>query len=247
MIKKKITKMKKTIIFSLITLIAIGCTEQEKSLTLSPSQVTLHHDEQQYVHIIGEPTGAEWTSENEFVAKVDNGTIKGNHVGKTIIHAKLGNKRGTCAVDVKPKHFTYIEPIMNWGMSKSNLKSIKGTPWKISNDGNILYYQQDAQKIIECYSFENDLLRGSAVILAYTLATSAPDFINERYQQYSYETDGDGNYIFYYANALTPETATLSILSSLNTSTLVTTIIYTEYEHSSSVPERIKKQFIKKI
>ena len=202
--------------------IMVSCNSSNKmDLVLSPSTATLHHDEQQYVHIVGEPTNAVWTTDDEFVAKVDNGTITGNHVGTTIVRAQINNQKGTCAVTVKPKYYTYNEPLTNWSLTRNDIIAMKGTPYR--TDGSKIYYQQ-AEKIFECYDFENGVMSNSAVILPITYISVA-DFLLERYELY-YSEKRQGVDIYYFINALSYESANLLVALGVQSSQNLLMVAY---------------------
>lgn len=59
-----------------------------------------------------------WTSSNEAVAKVKDGTITAIKEGNADITAKAGDKTATCSVSVRPKHVA----VTGVGISQSNLK-----------------------------------------------------------------------------------------------------------------------------
>lgn len=59
-----------------------------------------------------------WTSSNEAVANVKDGTITAIKEGNADITAKAGDKTATCSVSVRPKHVA----VTGVGISQSNLK-----------------------------------------------------------------------------------------------------------------------------
>lgn len=215
--------MKKTKL-ALLCMVAImaSCNSSHKmDLVLSPSTATLHHDEQQYVHIVGEPTNVEWKSDDEYVAKVDNGTIIGNHVGTTIVRAHVNNQKGSCTVTVTPKYHTYKEPLTNWRLTKNEVISVKGTPYRTS--GSKIYYQQ-AENIFEAYDFENEVMINSAIILPLT-SISVADFLLERYELY-YLEDRNGTDMYYFINALSFESANLIVALGVQSSQNMLVVMY---------------------
>ena len=225
--------MKRILSIAVVAAFFVGCAEKEKALTLSPSSATLHHDDQQYVHIIGEPTGVEWFSENEFVAKVDNGTITGNHLGMTVVYAQLNNKKGACAVTVTPKYFTYEEPLIDWSLTKTDVINIKGTP--IKQNGDNIYYQQSTN-IVEAYNFSGGRLSQSGVLLPIT-AVSTADFLLERYELVTHATKNSVD-MYGFINASTLDAANLMVVLTLGASNDIIGVSYAPWDGTSNSSAR---------
>ena len=78
-------------------LVIAGCSKSEDGkLTLSANQVSLYSGDTKQVTVNDNAT---WSSKSEFVAEVsEDGIIKGNHVGKTIITATSDNGEALCEV-----------------------------------------------------------------------------------------------------------------------------------------------------
>ena len=89
--------MKKILFLMTAVLVIAGCSKSEDGkLTLSANQVSLYSGDTKQVTVNDNAT---WSSKSEFVAEVsEDGIIKGNHVGKTIITATSDNGEALCEV-----------------------------------------------------------------------------------------------------------------------------------------------------
>ena len=216
-----------------------SCDESAKELVLSDSYVNLHYDETKYVYVVGENGTAMWESGNEFVASVNSGTITGNHVGETFVSAKVNGKTAICQVEVSPQYYTYVEPIMKWGISPSELKNIKGTPDQTQSSGVLVYYQDKNKGIIEMYVFKINQLTSCAVALNLK-NTDVSRFILERYHIFA-EKDG----VFMFINAMSLDEATLGVsFQIVSTSSLSYSLVtYMPWDNSSNSPAKKVSQF----
>ena len=101
--------MKKILFLMTAVLVIAGCSKSEDGkLTLSANQLSLYSGDTKQVAVNDNAT---WSSKSEFVAEVsEDGIIKGNHVGKTIITATSDNGEALCELVVNAKYSTYTEP-----------------------------------------------------------------------------------------------------------------------------------------
>ncbi len=200
--------MKHTFILFLAALMLVGC--ENATLILSSTNLSLSHDEKQTISAIGASDNIVWTTSNDFVADVENGVVTGNHIGECAIKAKSDGATAICQVAVKPKYFTYQEPILDWGITLKQLQARKGKydEHNTSNGKDLYSYIQDENKgIIEVYTFGNGVLENCAVLLN-VKNTTVVDFLNERYELAQYDS-GTGQAIF--INSMKSETATLAV------------------------------------
>ena len=114
--------MKKILFLMTSVLVIAGCSKSEDGkLTLSANQVSLYSGDTKQVTVNDNAT---WSSKSEFVAEVsEDGIIKGNHVGKTIITATSDNGEALCEVVVNAKYSTYTEPVLEFGVDKATVKA----------------------------------------------------------------------------------------------------------------------------
>lgn len=91
----------------LATFTSCGDDNQSMNLTLNAGET----------HDIG--NGSDWKSANPFVASVSGSTIEANCVGNTTVSSGSSNIK----VTVKATHFDFNDPCLQWGASKSSVKS----------------------------------------------------------------------------------------------------------------------------
>lgn len=91
----------------LATFTSCGDDNQSMNLTLNAGET----------HDIG--NGSDWKSANPLVASVSGSTIKAYCVGNTTISSGNSNIK----VTVKATHFDFNDPCLQWGASKSIVKS----------------------------------------------------------------------------------------------------------------------------
>ncbi len=171
-------------VFSLMLLLATiltftACSDDDEpdDAKLSTNSYTLYHDSAQLI----EGTGIDdltWDSENEFVATVEDGMVKGMFVGETIVRSTTKNLSFTA--EVKPMYYTYEEPCLDFGASKASIKAKRGTP--DSEDATSLMYETNNPNApIELYVFQNGGLYTCGVACKVSIANELADFLLERY------------------------------------------------------------------
>lgn len=171
-------------IFSLMLLLATmfvftacGGDDEPDNIKLSKTTYSMYHEETQTIEGTN-VTDIVWKSKNEFVAKVENGIITGQYVGKTTVESATNNL--TFTVEVEPRYHTYEEPILDWGASMTSIKSKCGTPEK--EDATSLFYKTSNTKApYVLYMFENGKLKTCGVVCKITIASQLSDFLLERY------------------------------------------------------------------
>ncbi len=126
----------------------------------------------------------EWESDDEFVARANGPALFGLCVGQTTIRSV--NHGLSFAVEVKPRYNTYVEPCMEWGISKSEIKERYGEPWK-DEEGNIAYLTTEGNTILVLYSFDDEGLNGCGVICLATME-EVFNFLEERYSPLQADT-----------------------------------------------------------
>ena len=96
-----------------------------------------------------------WKSNDPLIAEVDdNGNVTANRIGETMIWAN----DEFCKVIVTPKYNTYMEPCMEWGTSKSIVKSFMNGFEFVGEDDNSIEYIDYNHNFGYMYMFENNSL-----------------------------------------------------------------------------------------
>ena len=185
--------MKKILFLMTAVLVIAGCSKSEDGkLTLSANQVSLYSGDTKQVTVNDNAT---WSSKSEFVAEVsEDGIIKGNHVGKTIITATSDNGEALCEVVVNAKYSTYTEPVLEFGVDKATVKAKEKRTILEDKTSTLGYRGENSAVKSVAYLFENGKLTSSAIALSYSYTEEIAKFLSERYQVIG--KDSDGAYYF---------------------------------------------------
>ncbi|MFR8768498.1 MAG: Ig-like domain-containing protein, partial [Eubacterium sp.] len=139
---------------------------EDGKLTLSANQVSLYSGDTKQVTVNDNAT---WSSKSEFVAEVsEDGIIKGNHVGKTIITATSDNGEALCEVVVNAKYSTYTEPVLEFGVDKATVKAKEKRTILEDKTSTLGYRGENSAVKSVAYLFENGKLTSSAIALSYS-------------------------------------------------------------------------------
>lgn len=188
--------MKKIFFLPLLVLpfLFSGCSSDDDegdNLSLSETRVSLNRNSTKSI-TANQKVG--WSSESEFVAKVNaNGTITGNHVGKTSIVAASGSGTAKCAVEVLAKYNTYIEPVLEFGASRSSVKSKESRTLTADVSLGMAYKGEKSYVNSVEYVFTDGKLSVAAVYINYSKLEELTEFLLERYQSV---TESDGTFLF---------------------------------------------------
>lgn len=139
--------MKKLIYFYGVIVFIISLSSCSGNLPeIEPSDASMYINETMVLPIECAP----WSSVNPFIAEVVDGNILvSHHVGRTILHSA----DSSFSVSVDP-HYTYdpyMEPIITWGASKSQIREWLGTP--NGRDGDEYEYYSKDKYVVYSYKF----------------------------------------------------------------------------------------------
>lgn len=175
-------------------LVFTACSDDDESskLSLDKSEISLYYEDEVKLTASDNVT---WSSEDEFVAKVSsNGVVEGGHVGKTFIVASNGSETVRCAVEVKPKYNTFVEPVLDFGASKEEIKA-KEKRELISETATALGYEDSKDGVVVIYTFKNGKMNAAGLNLQYRYTNDITDFLLERYSPATMDAD-EGMFIF---------------------------------------------------
>ena len=148
------------------------------------------------------------------MATVDGaGVITAKRAGTAEISAY--NLSQKCSVNVVASYTLYDEPVTKWGISKSELKRLKGTP--DSDTGTAYGYNCNSSYApMEMYMFENNKLTSSVKLVKTTYTDQLVDHLMQRYKALTVDTE---KYNIYFIDEETLNKANTAVVASLyNTS-----------------------------
>lgn len=115
---------KSTAVMVITFIVAISftsCSKDDPIVLSNPSAtIILHRNDEQAVSLKS-GDNISWSSNNEFVATVEDGKVTGKHVGSTTIVAQNDESRIEVPVTVTPAYFLYDDPIIEFGLTKKTL------------------------------------------------------------------------------------------------------------------------------
>lgn len=108
--------------------------DDENGITLD--QTSLSIDYKGTAKLKASESKGVWTSDNEFVASVnDKGEITANHVGEAIITVSKNGYADQCKVTVVPTDNSYYMPYVKWGASQAQVKNYMAD-WTFDSDSS---------------------------------------------------------------------------------------------------------------
>jgi hypothetical protein len=219
--------MKKKIIHALaaaLVLLVAGCQKEDlpEPLTLKDTEITMF-PKQEYRIEAGD--GLEFSTGDEFVAGVEeDGTVTANHVGETVVTVQRGTETKEMKVTVISKKNLFPLPILEFGMSKSDIVKKLGKPTEYNKDGHMIYRNYSPAAPMCMYFIGEDGkmdMVGVGVDLKHT--TSCGEFLAEHYA-----IMGEAAGYFWLLNAYSKEKATIIVSVSVELSGLI--VIFAPYK-----------------
>lgn len=142
-----------------------------------------------------------WTSDNNYIASVSDGTVKAQRVGTTTVYANSHE----CQVVVEPKNTLFAEPYLNWEASMEDIKTYMAPYDLINETSHALVYQGEGYVLGYQYVFDDDVLSRAILGVNPSDEELLSEFLAERYilagsTSGNYD-DGSGQYwLTYYAS-----------------------------------------------
>lgn len=153
---------------------------------------------------------ASWSSDDDFVASVNDGEVTANHVGETAIYAMSGGSKSQCDVTVRGLYNYFREPLCKLNATPEDVMryETRSLDTKKSDRTTLIYYPAMNEDIdVVAYTFKNGKLESAFVSMTmHGNATQAlqmmTNFMSERYFG-----DGISSAGYVYMNATTTESA----------------------------------------
>ncbi len=168
-----------------------------------------------------------WTSSNEYIASVAGNVVTAERVGEAVI----SSNKGSFKVTVNATSHVFNEPCIQWGASKSTVKSFMKNVSPSEETSTSLTYKGTGAQVVTTYSFESNGLKSSGVGLDgdYINSDALVTYMLERYIPIKVDEE---DYSFYFC---TPDKKT-GILMSLRVSgrTIIYLIVYVPLNDSKS-------------
>lgn len=168
-------------------------------------------------HDIGNGSG--WKSANPLVASVSGSTIKANCVGNTTISSGSSNIK----VTVKATHFDFNDPCLQWGASKSSVKSYMSKYNLFNEKSTSLTYDGSGKTYMYSYLFENGKLNSSGILVESYYSSDITTYLKERYYPVLVSEDD----VIYMVDAKQETLALVSVYTSGYS--VYVMVIYTHY------------------
>ncbi len=179
----KKTKLISLAFFALIGCVAASCSKDDdeaikfKDVTI-PAGSTLD---------MSEGKNLTWTSTNDYIATISDGTIDAKRVGDVT----MKSSQGSFKVEVTPKYNYYTEPYLNFGASKESVKQVMKDFTLVKETDTALVYEGTGYTTLIMYTFENEALETSCIMTGSAYSSLLANWTVERY---IYVTTSD-NYI----------------------------------------------------
>jgi hypothetical protein len=211
----------------------VSCShdDDDSGIAVTPQSVSMHFEDTQQLKAEGATT---WTSNDKFVATVNqNGLVTGGHVGSTQIIASDGKHSAKCDITITPKYFLYDDPILDWGITPSKVRSSETHEFFSESSTELLMYDYTygSNICILGYSFKNNKLNSVMVMLPSSQYAAAGLYLLERYMPVT-EVDDYFGFVDAYEKSDVKTLVLFGTTSSGNTR--YTTIMYGDYKSTSS-------------
>lgn len=204
--------MKKILFIAMVLLAGVSFTscsssDDEEPFTMNERAITIQKGDKYTITHTGK---ASWSSEDTFVASVNDGEVTANHVGETAIYAMSGGAKSKCDVTVRGLYNYFREPLCKLNATPEDVMryETRSLDTKRSDRTMLFYYPAMNEDIdVVVYSFKNDKLESAFVSMTmHGNATQAlqmmTNFMSERYFG-----DGISSAGYVYMNATTTESA----------------------------------------
>lgn len=180
------------------------------------------------------PSGSGWTSSNDYVATVSGRNLSALRVGTARIYNSVANFE----VTVEPNYYTYMEPYMKWGASKSSVKSYMKGYTIYSDKTELLSFNGEYKELLTMYSFENSKLSMSCVACTVddVTAEELSYYLDERYVYLGDSETSDGEPVLLWST-IDGKNSIVLMLSVLDSGTIMYMMYYMSASRSCSLDE----------
>jgi len=219
--------MKKLIFIVIIAAMCFACGEgEQQDLSIKTKEVSLYPGNRAQIDAIS-GYNIVFRSVNDYPATVSvNGLVSAEKVGKTIIEVTSNDRVVEVPVEVMGRYNLYPDPILDWGITCSELIEIAGEPDNSPSNAVTEYYDYSDQAPRLVYLFDtNDCLICALVEVYSTYSVDLFSYLDERFV---FDSVDEG--ISIYINAQKDEDASL-IIGVLDTGADYVMVLYIENQN----------------
>ena len=204
--------MKKVLLAAVFALVggsffSCSSSNDDEPFSMNERAITMQNGDKYTINHTGK---ASWSSDDDFVASVNDGEVTANHVGETSIYAMSGGSKIQCDVTVRGLYNYFREPLCKLNSTPEDEMRYekRSLDTKKSDRTTLIYYPEMNEDIdVVAYTFKNDKLESAFVSMTMhgndTQALQMmTNFMSERYFG-----DGISSAGYVYMNATTTESA----------------------------------------
>lgn len=204
--------MKKVLLAAVFALVggsffSCSSSNDDEPFSMNERAITMQKGDKYTINHTGK---ASWSSDDDFVASVNDGEVTANHVGETSIYAMSGGSKIQCDVTVRGLYNYFREPLCKLNSTPEDVMRYekRSLDTKKSDRTTLIYYPEMNEDIdVVAYTFKNDKLESAFVSMTmHGNATQAlqmmTNFMSERYFGDGISSEG-----YVYMNATTTESA----------------------------------------
>ena len=210
--------MKKVLLAAVFALVGVSffscsSSNDDEPFTMNERAITIQKGDKYTITHTGK---ASWSSEDNFVASVNDGEVTANHVGETAIYAISGGTKNQCDVTVRGSYNYFREPLCKLNATPEDVMryETRSLDTKKSDRTMLIYYPAMNEDVdVIAYTFKNGKLESAFV--AMTMHGNASqalqmmnNFMNERY------IGGISNKGYVYINAKSLDSASKQVFVS---------------------------------
>lgn len=170
-----------------------GGNDIEPSLAFEETELKLVSEDTDT--LIVESSGIEsllWETDNDFSITVnENGIVKANRIGETVVSVRDSGSelQAKCNITVYPKYNLYEEPILSFGKSQEEVKTLIDYYLAKETEVMLTYTHPDEKIVMMKCTFDNNKLVSISLMLKLTPKEriEIPKFLSERYKKISQE------------------------------------------------------------
>ena len=196
-------------VFALVggSFFSCSSSNDDEPFSMNERAITMQKGDKYTINHTGK---ASWSSDDDFVASVNDGEVTANHVGETSIYAMSGGSKIQCDVTVRGLYNYFREPLCKLNSTPEDVMRYekRSLDTKKSDRTTLIYYPEMNEDIdVVAYTFKNDKLESAFVSMTMhgndTQALQMmTNFMSERYFG-----DGISSAGYVYMNATTTESA----------------------------------------